>query len=148
MRRLVFSAALAAFAAPALATSDACYDDAAIRKAVAVHAELSLRSEQLTRLAIAENVSGEHVYVLGRQMVLIERIHRRLLERGGCAAGADALERDLAIMKRVFSAFASGDGELKIAALQAEQAQALLSEIARFTGELESEIGKLAAMHR
>ncbi|HET7845801.1 MAG TPA: hypothetical protein VFL14_16725 [Xanthomonadales bacterium] len=143
MRKTMFAAALAMCAAPAFAADGACYDDTAIQDAVAVQGMLSAGAEELTRLAISEGVSREHVYVLGRQMVLIERLHRRLLERRDCAAGDAALERDFSIMKRVFAAFQDGDADLKIEPLKAEAAQALLGEIERHTGVLGAELDKL-----
>lgn len=142
MRKLIISAALAACTMPAFA-ADACYDDASIRQAVSIRGQLSANTEELVRLAISEGISNTNTYVLGRQMVLVERLHRRLLERSDCAAGSDALDRDFAIMQRIFEAFAEGDAELKIDALRAEAAQALLDEIGRRSDELGAELAKL-----
>lgn len=143
MPKTMLAVALACCAVPAFAADGACYDDAAIRNAVAIQGMLSASAEELTRLAISEHVPSEQVYVLGRQMVLIERLHRRLLERSDCASGDEALERDFSIMKRVFAAFADGDADLRVEPLKAEAAQALLDEIERKTGELGAELAKL-----
>lgn len=143
MYKPLLGAVFAAFVTPTLAADGACYDYEAIQPAVTAQGELSTRAEQLVRLAIAEGASREHVYILGRQMVLIERLHRRLLERADCGAGKESLARDFVIMQRVFKAFAAGDADLRVTPLKAEQAQSLLGEIERHAAELGTSLVKL-----
>lgn len=114
---------------PACADDAACIDAAKASDAITLLGPLSARAEELVRLGISEGVSSQSVYLLTRQMMLVERIHRLLVDRDHCGSQADSLERDVAIVKRVFVAFTDGDAELQVEAMKSEQSQALLAEI-------------------
>jgi len=148
MRAVAFAIALAALAAPAPSLAAECYGDDAVREVSAMRGPISANAEELVHMAISEGVSRDDMYMLTRQMLLIERIHRRLLERDGCEPAAEAIGRDFAIMKRVFIAYAEGDAELEIEPLKAEQSQALLGELLRQVAALETTLGSLGVtMH-
>ena len=141
--RLLSAALLVSCALPASASGDACFDAAQAAPLIALDAQLPAKTEELVVGAIAEAMPPQTLFLLVRQMMLSERIHRRLLERSDCAAASEAIERDLSIMKRVFVALADGDEDLRIAAMKAEQSQALLGEIRSVVDELGKGIAAL-----
>lgn len=92
---------------------------------------LSAYADELSQLAAEEKrVRGMAVYLLTRQLVLLERMQRRLqLHSDFCDSALDTLQRDFAILRRTNTAFTLGNTELDIAKLESEQAQALLAKI-------------------
>lgn len=138
--RLPLFLCLALPLAPAVAAEPACIDADRAGAAIVQLAPISAGSEELVRLGLSEGVSGESVYLLTRQMMLLERVHRVLVDRDGCDVQQDALGRDLSIMKRVFVAFTDGDPELHIEAMKSEQSQALLAELNAQVAKLDEQL--------
>ena len=127
--RLLSALCFALPLSPAFAADAACIDADRAKEAIVQLAPISARSEELVRLGLSEGISGTSVYMLTRQMMLLERVHRYLVDRDSCGAQQDALDRDISIMKRVFVAFTDGDAEMHIEAMKSEQSQALLAEL-------------------
>ena len=101
---------------------------------------LGVHADQLSQLAAGdEHVPRMAVYYLTRQMVLLERIERRLQFHSevACASALASAKRDFAALRLSNTAFMHGNSELGIARLDAEDAQSLLARI-------ESELAALA----
>ncbi len=102
---------------------------------------LAAHADELSRLAASdERIPGIAVYLLTRQMVLLERIQRRLQLHSDYACESDfsSLQRDFHFLRTTNSAFLNGDRELEIAKLEAPRARELLAK-------LEEELAALAA---
>lgn len=93
---------------------------------------LGAYADELSRLA-AEDVraNGMAVYLLARQMVLLERVQRRLQLHSddACDSALGSLRRDFAILRVTNTAFMQGNTELEISRLESGRAQDLLARI-------------------
>ncbi len=102
---------------------------------------LGAYTDELSRLAASdERIPGMAVYFLTRQMVLLERIQRRLQLHSAyaCEPDLNSLQRDFRFLRTTNSAFLNGDSDLEIAKLEAPRARELLAKI-------EGELAALAA---
>lgn len=93
---------------------------------------LGAHADELSRLAAEDTrVAGTAVYLLARQMVLLERMQRRLQlhSEDACDSALGSLKRDFAFLRLTNTAFMQGNAELGIARLESERAQALLASI-------------------
>lgn len=108
----------------------ACFNDAAIDPVAPVLLQILAQTDELVAVELGDGASAQSVYLLTRQMVFIERILRRMLGRGAeCAAIADGIAREYALLKRGYEAFAQGDPELAVEAVASRRSQALLQDI-------------------
>jgi hypothetical protein len=111
-------------------TGTACFADAAVDPVASVLLPIVARTDELIAIELQDGASATSVYMLTRQMVLTERILRRLLGRGDdCQAISDSIGREYAMLKRGYDAFANGDPELAIEAVASRRSQAQLQEI-------------------
>jgi hypothetical protein len=87
------------------------------------------------------------IYLLTRQIVLLERMHRRLLstDRYRCEIDLDALRRDFAILKRGNAAFIEGNADLGISRIDDSASVSALREIDAELSSLEKAIASLVA---
>jgi hypothetical protein len=93
---------------------------------------LGAHADELSRLAAEDSrVPGTAVYLLARQMVLLERMQRRLQFHSDsrCGSALDSFLRDFAILRVINTAFIEGNAELAIARLESERARTLLANI-------------------
>jgi hypothetical protein len=122
------------FAAPdaARAHDSACFP-AASRDTIARHApQLQAMNDQLVRTVSSQaGASNETTYLLMRQTLLIERIHRGVETHAGstCATALDRIKRDFEMLSATWKAYAQGDTALEVAPLASKPAQDALGDI-------------------
>ncbi len=125
-------------------TTQVCFTEAAVAPLVAQMPVLALTTEQLIRHAIDGGAAPKDVYLLSRQMMLSERIHRRLVEpTTDCERALGSVQRDYAILARVYTAYDAGDAELGVAKLTADPARAALGEVRGVLDDLDPRIAAL-----
>jgi hypothetical protein len=142
---------LSLLAAPTQASAQdvslpACFAAAQTEALTARLPRLAASADELSRLAATdERVSGQAVYLLTRQLVLIERIQRRLDLHSdvACLSALDVITRDFEVLRRVAAGFARGDSEIGIDRFDSEPAQTLLAQI---EPELEALADPIAAL--
>ena len=111
-------------------TAQVCFSDTAVDPIGAGLLPILVQTDQLIAVEMLDGASSQYVYLLTRQMVLTERILRRLLGRGSdCEAIANNIATEYAMLKRGFDAFAQGDQSLGIEPVASRRSQALLAEI-------------------
>ncbi|MFA7321799.1 MAG: hypothetical protein WC000_10085 [Dokdonella sp.] len=126
----LFSAATAALAQDA--PLPACFAPTLTEDIVPRFPVMGAYVDELSQLAAKdERVRGMTVYLLARQMTLLERVQRRLQSHSsfGCDLELRALKRDFAMLRLTNTAFMQGNSELEIARLESEQASNLLARI-------------------
>lgn len=141
---ILYSAATAAQAQDA--PLPACFASVLVEDIVPRFPILNTYADELAQLAAKDElVSGMTVYLLARQMTLLERVQRRLQSHAdvGCDSESRAVKRDFAMLRLTNTAFMQGNRELGIASLESEPAQALL---ARIESELAAFADAMAAM--
>ncbi|MBK7012629.1 MAG: hypothetical protein IPH43_08110 [Xanthomonadales bacterium] len=107
---------------------------------------LGAYADELSRLAADDpRVPRTDVYLLTRQMVLLERMLRRLQLHAdyGCDSAFNAVQRDFAVLRKTNTAFMHGNSELEIVRLDSDRAQELLAKI---EGELAAFAEPIAAL--
>ncbi len=111
-------------------TATVCFSDAAVDPIGAGLLPILVQTDQLIAVEMLDGASAQYVYLLTRQMVLTERILRRLLGRGSdCEAIANNIATEYAMLKRGFDAFAQGDPSSGVEPVASRRSQALLTEI-------------------
>lgn len=140
---------LAASSQPLSAADNACFTDEAIDPVAGALLAISGRTDELVGVEMQDGAGPQSVYLLTRQLALVERILRRLLGRGDdCAAIAEFLARDYANLKRIYNAFGRGDQELAIEIVASRRSQALLQEIQALLNEIEPTLTGLVQARR
>ena len=107
---------------------------------------LGAYADELSQLAATDaRIPGTAVYQLTRQMILLERIQRRLQlhSETGCDSAFDSVQRDFRFLRMTNQAFLEGDRELQIAKLESARARELLAKI---EGELAALAAPIAAL--
>ncbi len=93
------------------------------------------RTDETVRLLTEGGAPGVQIFTAGRQLVLADRMLRRVGEilQGGAAAitAADNLGRDANLFERVLNGLINGDPELNIAQVRNPRALALLGEVSQ-----------------
>jgi hypothetical protein len=130
---LLSSLAIAASAARAeVPSSPPCFDPALAAELEAQTPMLVASADELARhVADEPGSSTRTVYLLTRQLALLERIQRHAQLHGEetCVVSLDRLQRDLAMLRQTYAGYARGNAELEIERLATEPAQAALRDI-------------------
>jgi hypothetical protein len=149
IRHTVLVATLAAAAfAPATRADDAapCVSPVARDAIVGQMLPLAQHTEQMIRHAIDAGAGPKDVYLMSRQWVLSERLHRRLVEpTADCAPAITAAKRDYMILGAVYAALDSGDAGMGVAKLEAPAARAELDRIKAILAGLDPQVTALGA---
>jgi hypothetical protein len=108
---------------------------------------LAMRSDALVHVQLAKDGAPREIYLLTRQVALIERIQRRSLARmpfaSLCQVSLDGLMRDFEVVKTVSNAFVKGNQALEVKAITTAEAQPYLKEIVRLISILEVNLAAL-----
>ena len=92
--------------------------------------ELTIKTDQLVQGLTEDHAPSITIYLLTRQMAIIERTHRRLLESGEfCDAAIEGLGRDVAMLQQIYKRFAEGNAALKTEKLKSQDAQIRIREL-------------------
>ncbi len=106
--------------------------------------QLQSKIDQVTRLLTQTRADSSQVFVAGRQLVLSDRMLRRvsdILQGGeGAVSAADNFSRDAAFFEQVLNSLMTGDQTLGIAAVRNPQALDSLGEIAQLFEETKADI--------
>ncbi len=117
--------------------------DAAINFAASIP-QLQSKIDQVTRLLTQTRAPSTQVFVAGRQLVLSDRMLRRvsdILKGGeGAVSAADNFSRDAAFFELVLNGLMNGDESLGITAVRNPQALELLGEISQLFDESKADI--------
>ncbi|MCF6226452.1 MAG: methyl-accepting chemotaxis protein [Xanthomonadales bacterium] len=117
--------------------------DAAINFAASTP-QLQSKIDQVTRLLTQTRAPSTQVFVAGRQLVLSDRMLRRvsdILKGGeGAVSAADNFSRDAAFFELVLSGLMNSDESLGITAVRNPQALELLGEISQLFDESKADI--------
>lgn len=147
----IFLSGLVAFASASAshaqdAPMPACFTQTEIEDLEPRFPILGAYADELSRLATDDpRVPRTDVYLLTRQMVLLERMLRRLQLHAdyGCDSAFNAVQRDFAVLRKTNTAFMHGNSELEIVRLDSDRAQELLAKI---EGELAAFAEPIAAL--
>jgi hypothetical protein len=94
---------------------------------------LVVQTDELARIAVDEKASPQTIYVVTRQLAMLESLRRRSLERRNfdflCDSALDAISRQFRMLATVYSGLQDGNSELGIDKLQSPPAQAMLKRI-------------------
>jgi len=94
---------------------------------------LVLPTDELARIAVDEKASPKTVYVVTRQLAMLETLRRRALARRSadflCNSAADAISRQFRMLATAYTGLEHGNAELDIEKLQSSPAQAILKGI-------------------
>lgn len=108
----------------------ACFADALVDPVGSSLFPMLALTDELVGIELQDGASPQSIYLLTRQMMLIERILRRSLGRGtDCGAIVDSIGSEFVTLKRNYEAFAQGSPELGIEAVASRRSQALLQQI-------------------
>ncbi|MCF6263691.1 MAG: methyl-accepting chemotaxis protein [Xanthomonadales bacterium] len=106
--------------------------------------QLQSKIDQVTRLLTQTRAPSTQVFVAGRQLVLSDRMLRRvsdILKGGeGAVSAADNFSRDAAFFELVLNGLMNGDEKLGITAVRNPQALELLGEISQLFDESKADI--------
>lgn len=94
---------------------------------------LQKKSDQVAKQMLdTSGVSPDHIYIASRQLVLADRLLRRVgdMMAGGLNAqiAADLAARDAELVEKVFEALKYGDEELGVSRIEIESVRALLND--------------------
>ncbi len=110
---------------------------------------LQARTDALIQSILESRADPRQIYLLSRQMLLVERISRSMSEltRGGLSGitAADRLLRDSMVLGRVFEAFRDGNADLNVPALTDAGQREQLLEILEIQGELHQHVERQQA---
>jgi len=106
--------------------------------------QLQSNIDQVTRLLTQTRAPSTQVFVAGRQLVLSDRMLRRvsdILKGGeGAVSAADNFSRDAAFFEHVLNGLMTGDQTLGITAVRNPQALELLGEISQLFDQSKADI--------
>lgn len=95
--------------------------------------DITRRMEEIVRVLLEKNASGEQVYMVTRQMLLADRMLRRVSDilKGGdqAATAADQFGRDAQMYGRVLDGLLNGNLEMSIRQLTDPSARQYLTEV-------------------
>lgn len=108
---------------------------------------LGAKMDEVVNILVAANAPASQIYVASRQLVLADRMLRRVNEivQGGEAAvtAADGFGRDAAIFGRVLTGLTNGNAELGIRAVDSPRGQQLLAEVFKLFEEIGKDVDKI-----
>jgi twitching motility protein PilJ len=108
---------------------------------------LGAKMDDVVNIMVASNAPASQIYVSSRQLVLADRMLRRVNEivQGGEAAvtAADGFGRDAAIFGRVLTGLTNGNAELGIRAVDSPRGQQLLAEVFKLFEEIGKDVDKI-----
>jgi len=108
---------------------------------------LGAKMDEVVNILVASNAAPSQIYVSSRQLVLADRMLRRVNEivQGGEAAvtAADGFGRDAAIFGRVLTGLTNGNAELGIRAVDSPRGQQLLAEVFKLFEEIGKDVDKI-----
>jgi len=111
---------------------------------------LQARSDEVARQLIETGAPTTQVYVASRQLVLADRLLRRVgdILGGGPAAitAADAFGRDAALFDRVLMGLINGDADLNIAAVRNPDVLESLAEVTPIFEEVKVDVDAILAV--
>lgn len=139
---------LLALLVPATACAeDACFDEDLVFGISAPLPIVATLTDELARAAVKhEAATRSDVYLLARQLVLVERIQRRVEAREPhCVTSLERLKRDFDVLRRTHAAFRDGDQDLGIEALAVPGAGEVLARIDPELDKLAAAMGALPA---
>jgi twitching motility protein PilJ len=109
--------------------------------------QLTQRMDEIVRVLNERDAPGTQVYIATRQILLADRMLRRLADilRGGDQAvtAADQFGRDAQTYGRVLDAFINGNVDLNIRALTDPQARQILDEVFATFNEVGANVDKI-----
>ena len=108
-----------------------CFSEQRVHETTVILEALSTGADEIARQLVEDSASPQTIYSATRQLVLVERMRRRLgASDVECPVAMDSMARDFAILERTFDGFANGNAELEIDKVGSEKAQGLLTQIA------------------
>src|SRR5436190_3458421 len=109
--------------------------------------QLTQRMDEIVRVLTDRNASGRQISMASRQMLLADRMLRRvsdILKGGDQAVGAaDQFGRDAQMYGQVLNGMLNGSSELNISALSDAQARNILSEVQTLFSEIGQNVDKI-----
>ena len=109
--------------------------------------QLTQRMDEIVRVLTDRNASGRQISMASRQMLLADRMLRRvsdILKGGDQAVGAaDQFGRDAQMYGQVLNGMLNGSSELNIPALADPQARNVLSEVQNLFSEIGQNVDKI-----
>jgi twitching motility protein PilJ len=108
---------------------------------------LTQRMDEITNVLRERNAPGDQVYMAARQMLLADRMLRRVADilKGGdlAVSAADQFGRDAQIYGRVLTALSEGSAEMNIRPLTDPQARNILTEISNMFAQVGANADKI-----
>jgi twitching motility protein PilJ len=108
---------------------------------------LTQRMDEITNVLRERNAPGDQVYMAARQMLLADRMLRRVADilKGGdlAVSAADQFGRDAQIYGRVLTALSEGSAEMNIRPLTDPQARNILTEISNMFAQVGASADKI-----
>ena len=122
-----------------------CFAAEQVEPIAAAVPALQMRADELTQQRMNAADKATVIYLLGRQVVLLERVLRRAQSTDlyACEVALDGLRRDFAMLKRTNSAFRMGNQELEIDKIDDPASAPILAEIDAQLGGLEKHVAAL-----
>ena len=109
--------------------------------------QLTARMEEIVRLLTERNAPGSQIYLATRQMLLADRMLRRVAEilKGGdqAVSAADGFGRDAQFYGRVLEGLLNGSAEMNMKALTDPQARTILTEVQGLFSEVGGNVDKI-----
>ncbi len=108
---------------------------------------LQARTDEVVRTLIASNARSSQIYIGSQQLLLADRMLRRVNEilQGGMGAvtAADGFGRDAQRFGQVLSGLLNGDSDLKIRAISNQEALEVLGEMFTIFDEIGEDVEKI-----
>jgi twitching motility protein PilJ len=108
---------------------------------------LTARMEEITNVLRDRGAPGDQIYMATRQMLLADRMLRRVSDilKGGdlAVSAADQFARDAQMYGRVLDGLTNGNAELNIRQLTDPQARAILTEMYNIFGDVGQNVDKI-----
>jgi twitching motility protein PilJ len=140
------NAAVTTLSRTALARREA---QAAAERSLQVTPQLLARLDELVRAMSAANAPSPQLNIANREIVLADRMSRRITEilRGGdmAVSSADALARDMAVFSQVLDGFRDGGEDLGVARLDSPMERAALDGLENLRAPYVEDVQKVLA---
>jgi len=108
---------------------------------------LQKRTDEVIRILISKGAPGSQVYIASQQLVLADRMLRRINEvlQGGAGAltAADSFSRDAQRFEQVLSGLLNGDKELGIRPIEDRKALAILGDMFKIFDAIRGDVEKI-----
>ena len=109
--------------------------------------QINQRMEEISRILQERDAPGSQVYLTTRQMLLVDRMARRVSDilKGGAVAfsAADQFGRDAKMYGSVLDGLLNGSAELNIRPLTDPNARGILAEVSNLYAEVGSNVGTI-----